>query len=195
MGKKTFSSRFSRRRRQFSGWKVGVVVCAITASTVCLLNIIVTIWAVSSHRVSGGLSYLYTGSCAEVAHMSLWIHLAINAMSTLLLSASNCPGLLLYILGRTSADEAVDTMQVISSPTRKEVDIAHKQFKWVDIGIPSTRNLFSISKIRVVMWFTLALSSIPLHLMYTSNFHLAQNKPDKQLTIFRVGTIPPYSPR
>lgn len=83
----TKSSRF---RRQFSGWKVGVVVCATTAIVVCLLNVILTIWAATSHKSSGGLSYLYTGSCSEVATMGLWIHLAINAMSTLLLSASNC---------------------------------------------------------------------------------------------------------
>ena len=73
-----------------SGWKVGVAVCAATAVTVCLLNVALTVWAVVNHEVINGLSYLYTGSCQEVATMSLWIHLGINAMSTLLLSASNC---------------------------------------------------------------------------------------------------------
>jgi len=65
-------------------------VCAATAVLVCLLNTALTVWAVSNHQVEGGLSYLYTGSCQEVAKMSLWIHLGINAMSTMLLSASNC---------------------------------------------------------------------------------------------------------
>ena len=65
-------------------------MCAAVAVTVCLLNVTLTIWAVTNHRVAGGLSYIYTGSCLEVADMSLWIHLGINAMSTLLLSASNC---------------------------------------------------------------------------------------------------------
>lgn len=64
--------------------------CAGTAATVCLLNITLTVWAVTNHEVIGGISYLYTGSCTEVANMSLWIHLGINAMSTMLLSASNC---------------------------------------------------------------------------------------------------------
>lgn len=79
-----------RRRRQLSGWKIGVSVCAVTAVTVGLLNISLTIWAVTNHELINGISYLYTGSCSEVASMSLWIHLGINAMSTMLLSASNC---------------------------------------------------------------------------------------------------------
>lgn len=83
----TKSSRF---RRQFSGWKVGVIVCSTIASTVCLLNTILTIWAATKYKATGALGYLYTGSCSEVANMNLWIHLGINAMSTLLLSASNC---------------------------------------------------------------------------------------------------------
>jgi SNF family Na+-dependent transporter len=66
------------------------MVCATTAVMVCLLNITLTIWAVTNHQLVDGLSYLYTGSCQEVAKMSLWIHLGINAMSTMLLSASNC---------------------------------------------------------------------------------------------------------
>ena len=65
-------------------------MCALTTSVVCLLNIIVTIWAISNHKLEEGFAQLFQGSCAEVANMSLWIHLAINVMSTLLLSASNC---------------------------------------------------------------------------------------------------------
>jgi hypothetical protein len=66
------------------------MVCAATAATVGLLNISLTVWAVTNHELISGISYLYTGSCLEVASMSLWIHLGINAMSTMLLSASNC---------------------------------------------------------------------------------------------------------
>jgi len=80
----------SGRKEQFSGWKVGVACCATIAGIVCILNATLTIWAVTDHKLIDGLSYLYTGSCTEVAHMSLWIHLGINATSTMLLSASNC---------------------------------------------------------------------------------------------------------
>ena len=86
----SISGGLERPRRQLSGWKIGVMVCAVTAATVGLLNISLTIWAVTNHKLIDGISYLYTGSCSEVASMSLWIHLGINAMSTMLLSASNC---------------------------------------------------------------------------------------------------------
>jgi hypothetical protein len=59
-------------------------------------------------------------------------------------------------------------MQVISSPTRQEVDSAHRRSKWLDIGIPSLRNLFWIKKIQVFLWAILAVSSIPLHLLYVN---------------------------
>jgi len=150
-------------RGRFSGWRTGVLVCAATATTVCLFNIILTTWAVSSHKVAGGLSFLYTGSCDEVANMSLWIHLGINVMSTLLLSASNCTKSLMEIF--PCADTYLDTMQILSSPTRKEVDKAHQKHRWLDIGIPSTRNLRGVTWTRIGMWSALGLSSIPLHLM------------------------------
>jgi hypothetical protein len=88
--RESISGEPERRRHQLSGWKIGVILCAATAATVCMLNITLTIWAVTNHELVGGISYLYTGSCSEVANMSLWIHLGINAMSTMLLSASNC---------------------------------------------------------------------------------------------------------
>lgn len=84
-----FQVRFLRKHG-LTGWKVGVLTCAATTMLVCLLNIALTIWATTNHSVEDGISYLFTGSCKEVARLSLWVHLGINIMSTLLLSASNC---------------------------------------------------------------------------------------------------------
>ena len=78
------------------------------------------------------------------------MHVAINVLSTLLLGASNY------------------SMQCLSSPTRREVDKAHSQGIWLDIGVPSVRNLRKLSTTRIVLWWLLAISSIPLHLLYNS---------------------------
>ena len=59
-------------------------------------------------------------------------------------------------------------MQRLSAPTRKEVDKAHQKHTWVDIGVPSLRNLFFVSRWRTIGWFILAASSLPLHLLYNS---------------------------
>lgn len=82
--------------------------------------------------------------------LDLWLHLVINLLSTLLLGASNY------------------TMQCLSAPTRNDINKAHQQRVSVDIGIPSVRNLRRISWRRVVLWWLLGLSSIPLHFMYNS---------------------------
>lgn len=56
-------------------------------------------------------------------------------------------------------------MQLLVSPTRREVNKAHNKGRWLDIGVPSIRNLRSISPIRVVIWVVLGLSSLPLHFL------------------------------
>ncbi|KAI9789333.1 MAG: hypothetical protein M1816_006222 [Peltula sp. TS41687] len=59
-------------------------------------------------------------------------------------------------------------MQCLTAPTREEVDTAHRRGKWLDIGIPSVKNLWRISPAKVILWALLGLSSIPLHLIWNS---------------------------
>ncbi|KAJ9636341.1 hypothetical protein H2199_008016 [Coniosporium tulheliwenetii] len=77
-------------------------------------------------------------------------HVLINILSTIMLTASNY------------------CMQLLSAPTRDEVARAHRHGQGLDIGIISLRNLRYISKRRTALWLSLALSSIPLHLLYNS---------------------------
>ncbi|PCD39444.1 hypothetical protein FGRA07_00715 [Fusarium graminearum] len=93
---------------------------------------------------------MYEGTCSTTRNINLVIHLIINVFGSILLSASNYG------------------MQCLSTPTRADVDRAHAQGKWVDIGIPSFRNLWKVSLWRVVLWWLLVLSSIPLHLLLNS---------------------------
>lgn len=122
----------------------------MVAVVVLVINLVLTIWAVSTSGVQDGLGTLQDGSCKRTATLTFWMHLAINVLSTLLLGASNY------------------SMQCLSSPTRSEIDKAHAQGIWLDIGVPSVRNLRRLSTSRVVLWWLLAISSIPLHLLYNS---------------------------
>ncbi|KAF3009632.1 hypothetical protein E8E13_007344 [Curvularia kusanoi] len=79
------------------------------------------------------------------------LHIVINVLSTLLLSASNY------------------TMQVLTAPTYDECIRAHRQGKWLDIGILSMRNIKSLTLRRRVLWFALCISSLPLHLLYNAS--------------------------
>lgn len=129
---------------------MGATLCASTAATVLIINIVLTIWATKKNGTTHGLATIQDGSCQKTKNLSLWLHLAINVLSTMLLAASNY------------------CMQCLSSPTREEVDKAHTRHVWLDIGVPSVRNLGKISRRRTILWWLLAFSGIPLHLLYNS---------------------------
>ena len=138
------------RLKKLEGYHFGVLCCAVVAAVVLIINLILIIWAVSSSGVQNGLGTLQDGSCKRTTTLTFWAHLVINVLSTLLLGASNY------------------SMQCLSSPTRREVDKAHGKGIWLDIGVPSVRNLRHLSTVRVTLWWLLAVSSIPLHLLYNS---------------------------
>ena len=129
---------------------MGATLSAIGAAIILLFNIILTIAASARNPGHGGLANIQEGNCSESDRLDFWLHLLINALSTILLAASNY------------------CMQCLSSPTRQDIDKAHAQHRWLDIGVQSLRNLGSISRHRLCLWWLLALSSIPLHLLYNS---------------------------
>jgi len=134
------------------GWRFGAMAAAASTSLVFLINLSVTIWVgVELSKVtSTGHSTILTlhrSDCQDVERINTWVHFAINAVSGVLLSASNY------------------CMQCLSAPTRKETNKAHASGKWLDIGIPSIRNLKAIGKRKLFFWWCLGLSSIPLHLL------------------------------
>lgn len=135
-------------RDKYQGWRFGVLTCASSTCLVLLINICLTLGALGHHGWGrDGQPVLYDGKCDTVSKLSTGVHLLINAMSTTLLCASSY------------------CMQCLSSPTRQELDWAHKQRSWLDIGVLSPRNIKSISKSRRLQWLVLGLSTVPLHLL------------------------------
>lgn len=55
--------------------------------------------------------------------------------------------------------------QCLGAPTRKDTDNVHPKAYWLDIGVPSVRNVIYIPKRRAFLWLAMGLSSLPLHLM------------------------------
>ena len=162
----TLDSGFTQQQSFFSGWgpvwcagwHTGVLACAASVSAVLFINIGLTIYAATNpkYKEEGpqydqrlkGLETLYSGGCEKGGNIGLWLHLGINALSTLLLAGSNY------------------TQQYLAAPTRGEIDAAHMRRKWMDIGVPSVRNLFRIKPERALLWIVIGLTSIPLHLLY-----------------------------
>ena len=134
----------------YIGWHAGVLACATSVVVVLLINVSLTIYAATNpeYKMEGGVGMLYSGNCDKSRMIGLWLHLGINALSTLLLSGSNY------------------TQQCLAAPTRSEIDSAHARRRWMDIGVPSIRNLFRIKLERALLWIAIGITSIPLHLLY-----------------------------
>ena len=140
-------SRWKEFWRSQGSWRAGVTGGSIIALIVFTANLSVLIWTTKRPSPSKGIVTAYEGSCQETKKIALWTTLAINLASTLLLGVSN------------------HCMQCLSSPTRSEVDKAHAQGRWLDIGIPGIRNLKAMKPLRVTLWICLAFSSLPLHFL------------------------------
>ena len=135
----------------YTGWHTGVLACATSVMVVLLINVSLTIYAATNPEYKmvreSGIGTLYEGSCDKSRMIGLWLHLGINILSTLLLSGSNY------------------TQQCLTAPTRSEIDAAHARRRWMDIGVPSVRNLFRIKAERTYLWIAIGITSIPLHLL------------------------------
>ena len=133
---------------RYHGWRIGIILGCIMSFVVLLCNIAILVYgATRENDYRHGLAVLATGRAKDMSWWTSAFHVAINVLSTLLLGASNY------------------TMQVLSSPTRGDIDHAHAGYKWLDVGILSTRNLGWIPRRRRVLFGVMALSSIPIHLL------------------------------
>lgn len=145
--------RVRRTRRSFlQGWRPGGLASFVGAVSVFICNLTITIWVFKNpdYDVDNSVGTLFQGSCARVRNLNVWLHLLINVFSTLLLSASNY------------------CMQVLSAPSRAEVDRAHASRHWLHVGVPNFHNLTRIAPDRSILWIMLMFSSLPLHLLFNS---------------------------
>ena len=140
----------NRRPTWRQGHHFGLRCCLLSVTLVLLFNIAATIVVSSTHQSVDGVNILQRGDCNTTKRLGTGLHLLINILGTILLGASSY------------------CMQCVSAPTRENIDRAHGQGTWLDVGIPSARNLGWISWPRKSIWFLLLISSAPLHLTYNS---------------------------
>ena len=139
---------WSRWKRWKVDWKSGLYAGFCTSVIVLVINIILLLVACFSQGgVAGGIGTIAQGRPEKIQRLSTAYHVLINILSTILLISSNY------------------AMQILCAPTREELNKAHEQDTWLDIGLVSLRNLRFIRKRRVVLFWTLACSSVPLHVL------------------------------
>ncbi|KAI2473651.1 hypothetical protein F4781DRAFT_440988 [Annulohypoxylon bovei var. microspora] len=148
-------------RRYFSRRGRALLLQILFIGVIFAANLGLTIFAMVRYKSQNGVGTIYEGDCNKVKTLDQWLHLLINFLGTGMLSASNY------------------CMQLQAAPTRADIDRAHearaheknpdhREGRWLDIGVPSLRNLRYISNWRRFAWVLLAFSSIPVHLMYNS---------------------------
>lgn len=129
-------------------WKRNIKLGCVSAILVFVLNFGLLVWTqIRSRHQSHGVAVIYSGTCTTARQISLWSHLTINVLSSILFAACNT------------------CMQCLTAPTRDEIDKAHAKYVWLDVGVNTIRNLKSIPSSRRFTWACLALSSVPLHLL------------------------------
>lgn len=149
---KLMTSKLNRRlqRSRYYGWRMGVLFGCYASAFVLCCNISLLVagaFRFPNGYDQAGMADLMEGNEESIERWNTVFHIFINALSTVLLASSNY------------------TMQVLSSPTRSEIDRAHRMGDWLDVGVLSLRNLRLISRKRATLCVLLALSSVPLHLL------------------------------
>ncbi|KAI6352151.1 hypothetical protein MCOR25_009535 [Pyricularia grisea] len=134
------------------GWRRTGIYNLLLACTCALVLSILLFFSVSwqeQHSILG-TSPIYRGRCKHTSRLSIIFHLLLNIISTGILASSDF------------------FMQVVTSPSRPEINAAHEYLRSVDIGFQSLRNVQWLSGTKKICWLLLLLSSVPIHLFFNS---------------------------
>ncbi|KAF6829472.1 hypothetical protein CMUS01_08147 [Colletotrichum musicola] len=145
------------------GWRRMAFVNVALLSTVLLALIGILAAAVSETGGDLRQSWKFHESDCQTGQAKVTntlLHLLINILSTIVLVSSNF------------------FMQVLNAPSPQEVDAAHTSGTWLDIGIPSWRNAFHLSRFKLALWLSLALTSVPIHVLFNGSVFLMDSRMD-----------------
>lgn len=145
------------------GWRGGVTLNVLLAFTILVAVFVSLILAISKASLFAGESVIFSGSCTIALNINQGLHAAVNVFAVVTIAGAN------YVF------------QVLSSPTRAEVDAAHKQRKWLDIGIPSVRNFAHISASRTILAIVILFAALATQVIYNAVIFTTQTAPDYPL--------------
>ncbi|KAI8257729.1 hypothetical protein K4K58_003758 [Colletotrichum sp. SAR11_239] len=129
------------------GWRINTLICAILVWLMTVLLWVLLLTSFSKNHDLSDMPPFYAADCQDTRRVMVVVRLLVGALSTLVIVSS-------YIF-----------MQLLVSPTREDVDRAHAQRRWMDIGCMSVKNLRFISNGRRVLFVLFGLIWIPFHLL------------------------------
>lgn len=132
------------------GWRKTAFINTSIVAFFLVANFSILIWSVAKSGISGN-NVFSKDDCNKISILNTFLHLLLNIASSLIIASSNF------------------FMQVLNSPTRAEVDRAHARKHWLEIGVPSLRNVLNVSPYKSLAWLLFSLSSVPIHLLFNSS--------------------------
>lgn len=137
-------------RRMTTGWRSGVLLNLLLILVILIAGFVCLVVAGTRIALLVGDMELFTGSCSAVAGISWGLHALINVAVVVLLVGAN------YVF------------QVLSSPTRSEVALAHEKRKWLEIGVPSARNFRHIGRGRALLAILVLALAVATQIIYNA---------------------------
>ncbi|KAI1308592.1 hypothetical protein F5Y03DRAFT_404889 [Xylaria venustula] len=149
-------SQRSDLRRHFTGWRGAMIYNTLLAFIILVVGIISLILVVTRTRVFSGQLAIFSGDCATATRINIGVHVVINVFTVVLLAGAN------YVF------------QVLTSPTRREVTVAHERKQWLDIGVCSPRNFRHVSGFRAGLGAVILLLAIVIQVIYNAIIFFTQ---------------------
>ncbi|KAL2139796.1 hypothetical protein VTI28DRAFT_4681 [Corynascus sepedonium] len=112
-----------------------------------------------------GKSVVFAGACGTARAMDWGLHAIINVFVVVMVAGANY------------------TFQILSSPTRDEVGAAHWRRDWLDIGVPSLRNLRRIERSRAVLAVVVLVTALFTPVMYNAVAFVSQTAPNYKAAV------------
>ncbi|KAK3325813.1 hypothetical protein B0H66DRAFT_139429 [Apodospora peruviana] len=153
------------RKRFTVGWRAGVGLNLILSFMLLLTGFVCLVVAFVNGSSLGGNSVFYSGSCTMAFGISWGLHALVNLFAVAIIAGANY------------------SFQVLSSPTRTEVAAAHQNKRWLDIGIPSIRNLVHIEKTRTFLAVVLLVTAVATQIIYNAVISTSQSALDYKLVL------------
>ncbi|GKU16125.1 unnamed protein product [Fusarium langsethiae] len=156
-----------RSRSLMTGWRAGVSMNMFLAFLVLVASVTCLALASAKGHMATWESTLMQGDSVTVEGISRGIMAGVNILAIVLIAGAN------YVV------------QILNSPTRAELDNAHQNFEWLDIGIPSLRNLSLISSTRATLSGIMMSFALVSQVIYNAII-ITTEQPDKSNSSLNV---------
>ncbi|KAK7423112.1 hypothetical protein QQX98_001188 [Neonectria punicea] len=161
----------SMARRLTTGWRGGVTLNVLLGLLALVAAIVCLGLAGAKGKIAGGGSSIVDGDVSKVRSANWGVHTVVNILAVVIIAGAN------YVV------------QILASPTRTEVDTAHEKFTWLDIGIPSLRNLKLISSTRAALSAILLVLAVSSQIIYNALIFTIYTAPGANMALVSTSFV------